>query len=157
MRRLLKPAAFLIVLTAIGIQFVRPAKTNPPTNPERALAARVHVPRDVAAVFDRACRDCHSNETTWPWYSNVAPVSWFVIDHVDHGRSHFNYSNWAKYEPDEAASLLEDTCELARKGKMPLPSYLWMHGNARLAPGDVEQICAWTKTTLALIASHRRP
>lgn len=154
MKRILKPAALVLVLAAIGIQFVRPARTNPPTPPTRALSARVAVPHDVAAVLDRACRDCHSNETTWPWYSNVAPISWFVIDHVDHGRSHFNYSDWAKYEPREAASLLEDTCELARKGAMPLPSYLWMHGDARLVPGDVEKICEWTKTTLALVAAH---
>ena len=157
MKRLLKPAALVIVLGAIGIQFVRPAKTNPATDPERTLSARVEVPNDVAAVLDRACRDCHSNETTWPWYSQVAPVSWFVIDHVDHGRSHFNYSDWAKYEPREAANLLKDSCEMARKGAMPLPSYLWMHADARLAPADVETICAWTKTTLALISSHDRP
>ena len=154
MKKLLKPAALPILVGAIGIQFVRPAKTNPPTDAKRSLSTQVEVPRDVAAVLDRACRDCHSNETTWPWYSNVAPVSWFVIDHVDHGRSHFNYSDWAKYEPREAVDLLKATCELARKGEMPLPSYLWMHGDARLAPAYVEKICAWTQTTLALVAAH---
>jgi hypothetical protein len=84
-------ALFLVLLAA---QFVRPARTNPRTDPSRTLAAVHPMPAAVASAFDRACRDCHSNETRWPWYSHVAPVSWFVIDHVNHGRSHFNSSDW---------------------------------------------------------------
>ena len=95
-------------------------------------------------VLDRACRDCHSNDTRWPWYSHVAPISWFVIDHVDHGRSHFNYSEWNRYSQADAESLLERVCKLARLGTMPLPSYTWMHGRARLSPGDVAALCSWT-------------
>ena len=142
-----KYLAIAIALVLVAIQFVRPARTNPKTNPEATLAARVRVPANVGAVLDRSCRDCHSNETRWPWYSQVAPVSWFVIDHVDHGRSHFNYSNWARYSTDDAAKLLKESCELARKGAMPMPSYLWMHANARLTPADVDTLCAWTRET----------
>jgi Haem-binding domain len=144
MNRLTKYAVVTLVVVGFGIQFVRPARTNPTTHPVAALAAHVRVPPDVAAILDRACRDCHSNDTRWPWYSNVAPVSWWVIDHVNHGRSHFNYSEWAKYPPDEVAKLLEGSCELARKGAMPLPSYLWMHRNARLSAEDVDAVCQWT-------------
>ena len=156
MKRLLTYAALVILAVVIAIQFVRPARTNPPTNPQRVLVARVHVPGDVAAVLDRACRDCHSHDTRWPWYSNVAPVSWFVVDHVNHGRSHFNYSEWAKYPPHEAGKLLKDSCELARKGAMPLPSYIWMHGNARLAASEVDAICEWASATATLLAAHDR-
>ena len=77
------------------MQLVRPARTNPPTDRPRTLFARVTVSAADRRGAERACRDCHSNDTRWPWYSNVAPVSWFVIDHVNHGRSHFNYSDWA--------------------------------------------------------------
>jgi hypothetical protein len=132
------------LVIASGIQVIRPARTNPPTDPARTLHARTAVPPDVAAILDRACRDCHSNETRWPWYSHVAPVSWWVIDHVNHGRSHFNYSDWAKHDRADARRLLENTCELARNGEMPLPSYLRMHRTARLTPGDVEALCSWT-------------
>ena len=121
---------------AVAIQFVRPARTNPASDPSAALAARVQVPADVAAILDRSCRDCHSNDTRWPWYTNVAPVSWWVIDHVNHGRSHFNFSEWAKYNSEEQQKLLKQACELSRKGEMPLPSYLLMH-DAAMSAKDV--------------------
>ena len=146
MTRLAKYGVVTMVVVGAGIQVVRPARTNPATDPAATLHARVEVPAPVAAILDRGCRDCHSNETRWPWYSNVAPVSWWVIDHVNHGRSHFNYSQWARYPPAEIAKLLEGTCEMTKKGEMPLPSYLLMHRQARLAPPDVATLCAWTRT-----------
>ena len=136
------------VVVAVGIQFIRPARVNPPTDARRTIAAHVATPPEVSGILDRACRDCHSNDTRWPWYSNVAPVSWFVIDHVNHGRSHFNYSEWAKYDRAEATRLLKKTCELARKDEMPLPSYLRMHHESRLADADVSALCDWTDTAL---------
>ena len=126
-----------------GAQLVRPERTNPSTDPSRTLAARHAVPESVAQVLDRACRDCHSNDTEWPWYSHVAPVSWFVIDHVNHGRSHFNYSDWARYPPEEGRKLLKATCELARETAMPLASYTLMHRSAKLSRVDVETLCNW--------------
>lgn len=140
---LLKGAAYTLALAAMGIQFVRPARTNPTTDRSRTMFARAQIPPATAAVLERACRDCHSNDTRWPWYSNVAPVSWFVIDHVNHGRSHFNYSDWTKYDGAEAARLIKNTCDLARKGEMPMPPYLRMHSDARLTPQDVEALCNW--------------
>jgi hypothetical protein len=137
----IKWAGAIFVIAAAGTQFVRPERTNPPTEPSRTLFARAQVPDEAAAVLERACRDCHSHDTTWPWYSGVAPVSWWVIDHVNHGRSHFNYSDWARYDPPEAARLLKNACDLARRGEMPLSSYARMHPAARLTAGDVEAIC----------------
>jgi len=66
----------------------------------------VTVDPQVAGILDRACADCHSNKTRWPWYSHVAPVSWFVIDHVNHGRSHLNFSEWGRYDAFEQRDLL---------------------------------------------------
>ena len=103
------------------------------------------VPHDAADVLSRACRDCHSNDTRWPWYSHVAPISWFVIDHVNHGRRHFNYSEWAKYDADERARLLKNACTLARKGDMPMRTYTWVHGDARLTDQDVQALCEWAE------------
>ena len=110
MRRL-KWVGAALALTALCIQFIRPARTNPPTDSSRTVFALMTVPSRTAAVLERACRDCHSNDTRWPWYSHVAPVSWFVIDHVNHGRSHFNYSDWAQYKSADAKKLIEDSCK----------------------------------------------
>jgi hypothetical protein len=139
---LIKWAAGAAVVIAAGIQFVRPDRTNPVTDPARSLLAQPGISREAAAVLGRACRDCHSNDTKWPWYSNVAPVSWWVIDHVNHGRSHFNYSEWTKYGPADARKLLGVSCEATRERGMPLPSYLRMHSAARLSDADVTAICS---------------
>jgi hypothetical protein len=144
MGRVARAAVILLVIVIVGSQFVRPARTNPATDPTRSLLHIRPVPTHVASALDRACRDCHSNETRWPWYSHVAPVSWFVIDHVNHGRSHFNYSDWSRYDADEARRLLTAACRLTREQEMPLSSYTWMHHQARLRRADVDAICSWT-------------
>jgi hypothetical protein len=141
----LKWAAGAVLLIATGIQAVRPERTNPISDPSASLTVHPRVSREAAAVLERACRDCHSNETRWPWYSNVAPLSWWVIDHVNHGRSHFNYSLWTQYEPADARRVLKESCELTRKREMPLPSYLRMHSAARLSDSDVAALCTLTR------------
>jgi len=141
MRRTVRSAAIALVVITTAIQFVRPARTNPLVDPSHALAELQPVPAHVTAVLDRACRDCHSNNTRWPWYSQVAPVSWWVIDHVNHGRSHFNYSDWARYPAADRARLLKNSCDLVREDSMPLPSYRWMHRRARLSKADVQAMC----------------
>jgi hypothetical protein len=148
MTKIMQWGSTAAIVVAVGIQFVRPARTNPVTIPERTLAARAGVSVEAAAILDRACRDCHSNDTRWPWYSNVAPISWFVIDHVNHGRSHLNYSDWAQYSPDDARQLLKNMCAFAKKDTMPLPSYLRMHREARLIDADVAALCDWTDEAL---------
>lgn len=85
------------------------------------------------ALFYRACADCHSHETKWPWYSHVAPVSWFVIDHVDDGREHFNISTLDPGDADDAAKMVE-------KKKMPLESYLLLHPEADLSDEEKRQL-----------------
>jgi hypothetical protein len=141
----IKAAIYIFLLLIGGIQLVRPARTNPPTDPSRTLFAAAGVPKEAAAVLERACRDCHSNDTRWPWYSNVAPVSWFVIDHVNHGRSHFNYSEWMQYSSKDANRLVEKSCEFARDGSMPLPEYVRLHRETRLSAQDVAALCRWMK------------
>ena len=103
-----------------------------------------------------ACGDCHSNDTRWPWYSNVAPVSWFVIDHVNSGRRRFNYSDWPPPRPDEARKVLKNTCDLVRKGDMPISNYLWMHKDARLSPRDIDVLCAWSEDHREAARAHFR-
>ncbi|MEO5898141.1 MAG: heme-binding domain-containing protein [Vicinamibacterales bacterium] len=143
-RRVIPSVVASMAAGFVVAQFFGPTPTNPPTDAGAVLFVRTHVPADAAGVLRRACRDCHSNETTWPWYSHLAPVSWFVIDHVNHGRSHFNYSQWAKYSAEDVERLLKASCDLARKGAMPIPSYLRMHADAALSPADVEAVCRWS-------------
>jgi hypothetical protein len=147
MNKTAKRVFVAVVVFAAAIQAVRPARTNPSSDPSAALTSRVHVPNEVAAILERSCRDCHSNDTRWPWYSNVAPVSWWVIDHVNHARSHFNFSEWAKYNAEQQRNLLKQSCELSKKREMPLPSYLRMH-DAALGERDIEILCRFTESAV---------
>ena len=115
MRRALNVVLVVLVVVFAGAQAVRPARTNPPSNPAADIAAVLRLPPAAAAVLDRSCRDCHSSGTRWPWYSHIAPASWLVTDHVDHGRSHLNFSAWGTYDRARQTRLLEGSCELARE------------------------------------------
>jgi hypothetical protein len=143
MRIVLKGAAAILFLLFAGVQFVRPARVNPAGVAGQSLEEHAHVPPEVAGVLKRSCMDCHSNRTDWPWYSNVAPVSWFVIDHVNHGRRHLNFSKWGEYDRREANNHLRDICRTAKSGFMPLDSYTLVHRGARLSTADVRTLCAW--------------
>jgi hypothetical protein len=150
MRRVARYAAVVIVVAMAGMQGCRPARTNPPIDPARTID-RLHPPTPAAAaVLERACRDCHSNRTVWPWYSHVAPVSWWVIDHVNHGRSHLNFSEWSSVPADRVAPILDGVCKQSRDRTMPLPSYTWMHWSARLTDADAQALCDWSRA----VAGH---
>ncbi|HKY31551.1 MAG TPA: heme-binding domain-containing protein [Candidatus Polarisedimenticolia bacterium] len=143
--KLLKGAGIVLAVAFAGIQFVRPDRSNPPEDPAATLGAVAPMSPAAREVFDRSCADCHSSRTRWPWYSHVAPVSWFVAEHVRHARSHLNVSEFARYEPDDAAHHVKEMCEMAEEGRMPLPSYLWIHRGARLGQADVRALCDWSE------------
>lgn len=131
--------AIVLVVVFAGMQAVRPEKSNPPVNPGHTLAAQYEVPADVKGVLERACRDCHSNRTRWPWYSHVAPSSWLLADHVKDGRRHFNIDDF-----NEEMSL-KDVCKEIRAGSMPLKGYLLLHPDAKLAGPEIQAVCSWTE------------
>ncbi len=135
-------ALTLFLVAFIGLQFVRPDRTNPPAPAAASLQAKT--PPDIKALLDRSCRECHSNETRWPWYSNVAPMSWMVANDVHHARDHFNYSEWNTYPSGDQDKLLGAMCALVTRGRMPLPSYLLIHWDAKLSAADVTALCTWS-------------
>ncbi len=125
----------LIQLVPFGRAHDNPAVTGQPTWDS---------PR-TQVLFSRACGDCHSNETTWPWYSNVAPVSWLVTNDVDGGRGNLNVSQWNL--PQEAAG---DVVEAIRAGEMPPVYYTWMHSSAKLSSAEEQQLIAGWQATMRL-------
>ena len=136
----MKKLALLILLIFIGIQFVpMDVPADVPSKAEDAIEA----PENVQAILKRSCFDCHSNHTVYPWYSNIAPVSWFTKGHVKEAREKMNFSTWASYEDDKKLKFLEKIPK-AIQSKMPLPNYLIMHQDAKLSDADREAIKAWT-------------
>lgn len=145
MKKALKIIAAVVVLAFVGIQFVRPERTNPPVDPSRTLESNEKVPPQVQSILERSCKDCHTHKTEWPFYSNIAPVSWSVTDHVNHGREELNFSEWAKYSPEARERKLEEICEEVEEREMPHPQYLWIHRDAGLSQSDIRAICDWTR------------
>lgn len=150
--RILKWLGVGIICLLLAVQFIRPVRSNPAVTASESVEAHLQMNSQVASILDRSCGDCHSNKTRWPWYSNVAPVSWFVIDHVNHGRSHLNFSEWSRYQPREKEGLLNGICKEVKAGFMPLSSYARIHSDARMSPDDVKIVCDWTAGERARIA-----
>lgn len=141
-KRILKYVVAAVVVLFVLIQFVPSAVSH--TNPPVVREPNWDSPqtRELAA---RACFDCHSNETKWPWYSNIAPISWEIEEHVEEGREHLNFSDWGNKEheegeEDESEEIAEEIAEEIEEGKMPLPNYLPLHPEAQLTDEEKVQL-----------------
>ena len=157
MHRRLKQASVVlgIVVVALGAaQFIRPGRTNPPTDPSRTIAAHPGASSQLVSVLGRACGDCHSNVIEARWYTRTAPVSWIMARAATEGRKAVNFSEWGSYSTDQQRKLLAASCQDSRTGKMPVSVYVTLHPEARLSPPDVETICSAAQV---MEASARQP
>jgi hypothetical protein len=135
------------------LQLTNPARTNPPVEPGHDLSATNAPPPQIAARLQAACYDCHSDETKWPWYSRVAPVSWLVADDVKRGRERLNFSDWPHDHPDWAARRWEDISEQLDYREMPPAKYTLMHPQARLTDGQRQGLIQWADQEAAKLKS----
>lgn len=132
LKKILVGLAGAVLMLILLLQLVPYGRNH--TNPAVIAEPNWNSPQ-TRAYFYRACADCHSNETAWPWYSNIAPLSWVIQSHVDEGRTKFNVSQWGmgkKTEGREAAKLVQE-------GEMPLPIYLFLHPEARLSAQEKQE------------------
>lgn len=153
MLKAMKWSAMGLLVLVLGAQFVRPAKTNPVSDETRAIQFHVEMNQEVSALLSRACYDCHSNKTEWPWYSKVAPMSWFVISHVNDGRRHLNFSEWETYDRSEAVKNMQEIDEEVGIKAMPLSSYTLLHPEARLTDQERKLISDWARAESKLLES----
>ena len=116
-----------------------------PADPTDGVDASTVVPAPVMSTLRRACFDCHSNETRWPWYSALPVASWLIEHDVREGRGQLNFSRWTRYNKFERADLLDKACEKATKRDMPLWQYRILHREARLSEADIAALCAWSR------------
>jgi hypothetical protein len=153
--RRLKLAAIVIVVVFAAAQLVRPERTNPATDLSRTVQAHIGTTSGLVPVLDRSCRDCHSNGTVWPWYTQIAPTSWLMAQAVSEGRKAVNFSEWAAYSPEQQRMLLAVSCQDVSSGKMP-GAYTLLRPETRLSPQDIETICAAARQAEANAADGRR-
>ena len=139
---------FVVALVVfIFMQFISPDKNEADmdyASVEAFLAETKPVP-EVAAVLKETCFDCHSDQTRYPWYAEVAPVSYWLSDHIKDGKKHLNFSKWSEYSVKRKEHKLEEVVEMIEAREMPLDSYTWTHEEARLSDAQVEAIIIWAK------------
>ncbi len=143
MKKYLRWGVVVLAVAFVGIQFIRPERTNPSFDRAKDFASQPGSDSSIASILRRACYDCHSDETRWPWYSNIAPASWQVVDDVNTGRRHVNFSIWGKYPPSRRSESLDDIHDQISSGDMPLKKYLLLHPDARLTQAERDSIVAW--------------
>ena len=143
-KKILKIVVIVLVVAFVVIQFFRPDFNNPPENQGETLEASTQVPPEVEAIISRSCIDCHSNRTTYPWYSHIAPSSWLLASDIREGRQELDISVWNTYDTRKKVRKLGAMCDQVSKGDMPLWQYRLIHWNARLREGEAKTLCDWT-------------
>ena len=141
----MKKVLILLLVALVVIQFFQIDKTNPVTDINQDFLKIHETPTKIAATIKASCYDCHSNQSVYPWYTNVQPVGWFVKNHIEDGKKHLNFSEFGTYTAKKQAHKLEECYELVEKGEMPLESYTIIHGEAVLSEAQQTELIAYFK------------
>lgn len=141
--RFLRRLLLFLLIVFIVIQFFRPTK-NISTGPQPNNIATVYPePDSVKTILTKACNDCHSNNTRYPWYNNIQPVAWWLASHVNDGKKELNFDEFANASPRRQYNKLKQSEQLVKKGVMPLDSYTWIHKDAILTEQEKQTLYNW--------------
>jgi hypothetical protein len=143
MRRWVRRILLTVLAALVVAQFIPAGRTNPPVDPTQTILAKMATPPEVVTILNRACQDCHSNQTAWPWYSRIAPVSWLVVRDVTEGRRELNLSDWGRYVARRQDRKLKEICDQVQSGEMPMAVYTLVHPQAKLTASDRKALCDW--------------
>ncbi|MBS1613737.1 MAG: heme-binding domain-containing protein [Bacteroidetes bacterium] len=134
-----------VAIILVAIQFIRPAKNDGNAYAATDVTHVINTSEEVKQILATSCNDCHSNHTTYPWYNNIQPVAGWLGHHIDEGKGELNLTEFANYPVKKQIHKLEETAEMVREGEMPLSSYLWVHGDAKLSPEQRELLAKWAE------------
>ena len=142
---MLKRILLIVLVVLVVAQFIQPPHNEGNTEGPTDITHAVTVPDTVMALLKRSCYDCHSNHTEYPWYSKITPVNWWLYNHINDGKRHFNFSDFNAGTYKRRAKRLDEVGETVEKHEMPLSSYLWIHKDARLNDDQRKMIIDWAK------------
>lgn len=131
-----------LLIVLVVMQAFRPAK-NLSGNRTKDISASYVVPEDIKSILAKACNDCHSNITRYPWYSEVQPVAWWLNDHINDGKRHLNFNEFDGYRIAKQYKKLEECIKEVKEGGMPLPSYTIIHKDAILSDTEKQAFFNW--------------
>jgi hypothetical protein len=153
MRKWMRRTIYAGAAVALLLQLTNPKHVKPQVTPGHDVFAGSTAPPEVVTLIHNACYDCHSSQTAWPWYSYVAPVSWFVVGHINGARQALNFSEWPHDNPQRARKKWNHVSDELESGDMPLASYTWMHAKARLDGQQRQQLIKWAKAEAQRLAA----
>lgn len=145
--KIVKKIAIALLVVLVGMQFFRPEKNQVEGDYVAAFVAETQPSPEVQGILKSACYDCHSANTNYPWYSNVAPISYWLADHIEEGKEHLDFSDWANYTAKKKDHKLEELVEEVKEGEMPLNEYTWTHADARLTQEQITALLTWAEET----------
>jgi Haem-binding domain len=148
MKKVFKTIGWLLLIALVLIQFFRPTKNIHEGDQPNAISKKFHVSADVKIILDKACMDCHSNNTRYPWYNNIQPVAWWLNNHVIDGKKELNFDEYVTRRPRFQYRRMEQTIDLVKKKEMPLDSYTWTHKDAILTEEEKTKLYAWAKSVM---------
>lgn len=147
----MKPRFKTILLILVGVlvlaQLIPVDRSVPAVDASQDFLVAVNAPTEMASLIKDACYDCHSYETSYPWYAKIAPVSFWIQGHINGGRQHLNFSEWTAYPAKKAAHKLEECYEEVEELHMPMKSYTWLHPEAKLSEAQVGALAQWFQQT----------
>jgi hypothetical protein len=144
-----------LVVVLVGIQFVHPARNINSTITPDDFNQLYPIPDSVQVVLKKACYDCHSNNTRYPWYFNIQPVAWWMSDHVDEGKKELNFSEFGKRPLAKRAKKIKKIAKEVQDGDMPLSSYTWIHKDAMLSEGEKQLVINWANDLAQKISAQQ--
>lgn len=143
---MMRKTLIVLFVAFVAIQFVRPTKSSTAQlNPGQDLFAQHPPPEHVRQILTKACYDCHSNQTRYPWYAQIQPAAWYLQRHVEDGKDALNFSEFGKLSNKRARKKLENCIDSVSEGEMPLKSYTMIHHDARLNDAQVKDFVAWAE------------
>lgn len=152
MKKILKRIGIGLIVLLLLIQFYpRPEKNNAEGPQPNHISTLYPIPADVDAVLKSSCYDCHSNNTDYPWYSSIQPVAWWLGDHIDDGKKHFNFSEFASYSLAKQYHKLEEVTAEVKEGEMPLDSYTFIHRDADISKEQRQLLTSWSENIRTLM------
>jgi hypothetical protein len=143
--KIIKKIFIAVAVLFVVIQFIRPAKNLGTVDGPNDITHTVVVSPEVQSMLQKACNDCHSNHTEYPWYYNIQPVAWWLANHVNDGKRHLNFSEFNTYKTKRKLKKLKEVKEEIEDGEMPMDSYLWIHSNAKLSKTEKNSLYKWVE------------
>ena len=154
LKKILKRTFQILLLAFIVIQFIRPAKNKSSGISANDITKAYPVPENVQAILKSSCYDCHSNNTVYPWYSQIQPVAWWLNNHIQDGKKELNFSEFASYRIGRQYRKLDEVNKQVKEDEMPLESYLWIHKYAKLYDAQKLTLANWVTSVRDSIKAH---